>query len=652
MKKAHPFLFIILMYLLNPIFAQDTLRYRSITDALFSKTGEIYFSFTVQSKEELHTLTKIISIDHFSGDFETNKEVHAYANKKQFYNFLKLNYAYKLLPPPGSLIDPVMFDELNLEQFHKTRSSSSFTAYPTYPAYEKLMFDFEKKYPDLCKVVNIKTLASGRKLLLLKITDNINKQEDEPQFLYTSSMHGDEVTGYPVMLSLIDYLLSNYKKDARVTNIVNNIEIWINPLANPDGAYKGGNTSVNGATRSNANNIDLNRNYPDPKGGQHPDGEAWQQETKAFMDFADTMNFVMSANFHGGAEVVNYPWDTWAKAPADKNWWIQECVNYADSARSKSSGKTYMDDLYSGTNKGVTQGYPWYEVEGGRQDYMNYFKHCREVTIELSSVKILSESQLDNHWKYNYISLLNFMEASLEGIRGIVTDACTGKPIRSKVTVTGHDIDSSQVYSALPVGNYHRPIYKGTYNLQFSASGYEPKTINGIVVTTGGITIQHVSLKSTSPSKPVITQQNTTLYSSATTGNQWYLNGIAITGATDNKFYPIKPGAYTVVADVCGPAASDPFNVIINGISELDPNDIHVYPNPGDGRYTISGNGRNLHQLQIQVFDVLGKMVWQSDATLTHTDLDIDLHAMTHGVYFLKMTSDEGYYVSRLIIQK
>jgi hypothetical protein len=652
MKKAFLFILVLATCLTHSIFAQDTLRYRSITDAVFKNTGEIYFSFTIQSKEELHSLTKLISIDHFSGDFEKNKEVHAYANKKQFYNFLKLNYAYTILPAPGSLIDPVMFDETDLKQLQQGRSSSAFTAYPTYPAYEKLMYDFEKSYPDLCKVVVIKTLASGRKLLLLKITDNINKHEDEPQFLYTSSMHGDETTGYPLMLSLIDYLLSNYKKNARVTNIVNNIEIWINPLANPDGAYKGGNTTVNGATRSNANNIDLNRNYPDPKGGQHPDGEAWQPETKAFMGFADTMNFVMAANFHGGAEVVNYPWDTWAKAPADKNWWLQECVIYADSARSKSANKNYMDDLYSGTNKGVTQGYPWYEVEGGRQDYMNYFKHCREVTIELSSVKILSEGQLDNHWKYNFVSLLNFMEASLEGIRGIVTDACTGKPIRSKVTVTGHDADSSHVYSALPVGNYHRPIYQGTYDLQFSASGYEPKTINGITVSTGGITVQHVSLKPTSPSKPIITQQNTTLYSSATSGNQWYLDGIAITGATDTKLYPLKPGSYTVVANVCGPASSDPFNVVISGLSELDPKDINVYPNPGDGRFTISGNGRNLHQLQIQVFDVLGKLVWQNDVILTHTDLDVDLRSMTPGVYYLKMISEEGYYASKLFIQK
>ncbi len=643
------FLFAISILSHEHIMAQDTASYRTITEETFAKTGEIYFSFTVHSKDELTLLTKIISVDHFSGDIEKNKEVRAYANKKQFYNFLKLNYAYKILPSPGSLIDPVMQDEYDLKKNSKSRSS--FSTYPTYQAYEKLMYGFESSYPKICKVITLKTLPSGRKLLILKISDEINKKEDEPQFLYTSSMHGDEVTGYPMMLSLIDYLLSNYGKNQRVTNIVNNIELWITPLANPDGTYKGGDNTVKGSTRSNANNIDLNRNYPDPKGGQHPDGEVWQPETKAFMGFADTMNFVMAANFHGGAEVVNYPWDTWSKAPVDKNWWIQESVCYADSAQKKSSNK-YMTDLYSGNNPGVTQGFPWYEIEGGRQDYMNYFKHCRELTIELSAVKVLAETELDKHWNFNLVSLLNFMEASLKGIRGIVTDECSGKPIRAKVTVVGLDADSSHIYSGLPVGNYHRPIYKGTYDVQFSAGGYETKTIKGISVSTGATTVQHVSLKPTSGSKPVITRINTTLYSSAVSGNQWFLDGVLIVGATANKYDVLKSGMYTVKSSLCG-AISDPFNVIISGIGE-EPQEKNmiVYPNPGNGVFTITCEGKKSDQLQIQVYDVLGKLVLAKEAHLINSILLVDLSIMEAGIYYLKAFSAEEQYVTKLILQK
>ena len=43
--------------------------------------------------------------------------------------------------------------------------------------------------------------------------------------------------------------------------------------------------SVDGATRFNANQVDLNRNFPDPVKGDHPDSYIWQTETVAMMEF-------------------------------------------------------------------------------------------------------------------------------------------------------------------------------------------------------------------------------------------------------------------------------------------------------------------------------------------------------------------------------
>jgi len=70
------------------------------------------------------------------------------------------------------------------------------------------------------------------------------------------------------------------------------------------------------------------------------------------------------------------------------------------------------------------------------------------------------------------------MEQSLFGLRGIVTDSITGNPLKVRVEISGHDIDSSHVYSNLPVGNYHRYLFQGNYNLTFSKLGYHSKTIN------------------------------------------------------------------------------------------------------------------------------------------------------------------------------
>ena len=70
--------------------------------------------------------------------------------------------------------------------------------------------------------------------------------------MYTSSMHGGETAGYVLMLRLIDTLLSGYGITPKITNIVKNVEIWINPLANPDGTYWGGNNTVNQAKRTSS----------------------------------------------------------------------------------------------------------------------------------------------------------------------------------------------------------------------------------------------------------------------------------------------------------------------------------------------------------------------------------------------------------------
>ena len=107
-----------------------------------------------------------------------------------------------------------------------------------------MMQAFADSFPEICKLHSIGTLSSGRELLIVQISDNVGIKENEPSFLYTSSMHGDELAGYILSLRLIDYILNNYNNQNRITNIVNEIDLWINPLANPDGAYAGGNQNV------------------------------------------------------------------------------------------------------------------------------------------------------------------------------------------------------------------------------------------------------------------------------------------------------------------------------------------------------------------------------------------------------------------------
>jgi hypothetical protein len=456
--------FLLLTHLMNAQRQYTT----GLLDDIFGKELETYFMFQVEEQHVVPALTSVISVDNVKGG-----TVFAYANRDQFSRFLEFELDYIILPHPGDYEG-----DLNMKSEISIREINEWDFYPTYEGYISMMNQFASDYPGLCNVFSIGTSVQGRELLMAKISDNVTLNENEPRFLYTSSMHGDETTGYVLMLRLIDYLLSNYGTDDRITSIVDGIEIWINPLANPDGTYFGGNNSVNGARRFNALGVDLNRNYPDPAEGPHPDGYAWQKETVNFMEMAESYHFVASANFHGGAEVCNYPWDTWSRLAADDSWWVFVCREYADTVHLYAP-PSYLSDF----ENGITNGYAWYRITGGRQDYMNYFQQCREFTMEISNTKLLPPSQLPNHWEYNYRSFLNYMEQSMYGIRGTVKDSVTNWPIQAEVKIVLHEQDSSWVYSSLPSGNYHRLVDEGTYTVTYSANGYYPRTLSGVQVS-------------------------------------------------------------------------------------------------------------------------------------------------------------------------
>ena len=426
--------------------------------------GEVILEFEHPGPQMLNWLSKWISIDRV--DRET---VKAYANREGFERFLELDVPYRVLDWPGKNIKRTRKGYLPV---------TSWQVYPTYEQYDSLMVAFQENHPQRCRLDTIGYSQEGRALLVVKISDHVEMDEAEPEFFYTSSMHGDELGGYVLMLRLIDYLLNQYGIDPQATRLVDSVEIWINPLANPDGAYHDGNHTIAGATRFNANGVDLNRNFPDPVAGPHPDGQDHQPETTAMMEFMQGRHFSMSANFHGGEEVVNYPWDTWQKRHADDAWFQFISHEYADTAQA------YSVNYMNGFNDGITNGYDWYSITGGRQDYTTYFLNGRETTIELDVSKITPEAELDQLWNYNYRSFINYMAQVLYGIHGSVTDADNEtQAVPAMVTIVGYDLDNSMVYSDSIHGFYARLLNEGTYDLTFSADGYFDQTVSGVAVS-------------------------------------------------------------------------------------------------------------------------------------------------------------------------
>jgi hypothetical protein len=243
--------------------------------------------------------------------------------------------------------------------------------------------------------------------------------------------------------------------------------------------------------RANANDADLNRNFPGIQGDEYPDGLPRQPETWAQMDFLGSINMVMGANIHGGKEVVNYPFDSWPDLHADDAWYIRTSEEYAGTVQERAVPILYMMDLDSG----ITNGWQWYEAVGTRQDWVNYFNHAREVTLEISREKDPPAGDLPYLWYYNYPAMLRYMQHSMFGIHGIVRDEDTGTPLKAMISIPGHDRLNSEVYSDSSCGYFARPIEAGAWSLEVLAQGYEPKTLSDISSAWGEVTWLDISLK-------------------------------------------------------------------------------------------------------------------------------------------------------------
>lgn len=88
---------IFILFFFLPLLTFAQIPYEEVVEAAFQDRTEVYFSFKADTKSQVNSLSKIVSIDHRSN---TN-EVRAYANKKQFADFLALEIPYTLLKSAG-----------------------------------------------------------------------------------------------------------------------------------------------------------------------------------------------------------------------------------------------------------------------------------------------------------------------------------------------------------------------------------------------------------------------------------------------------------------------------------------------------------------------------------------------------------------------
>ena len=534
--------------------------------------------------------------------------------------------------------------------------------YPTYEVYTQLLQHFQTTFPNLCQIDTILDTTPHpdlhHSIFAIHISNTLGQATTKPAFLYSSTIHGWEVVCYYTMLRLADYILNHATTDTAVQRLLDNVDLYICPLENPDGTYHLTNGLIlkDGvhSTYQNYNGVQMNRNYPVLPG--LVDTVNIQPETQAIIDWVTPRHFVMSVNFHCGAEILNYPWDAWTTAQrehADADWFRYICQNYASLCQAVDTAYLYGD--YRG--RSVIEGADWSPLVGGRQDYMTYYQRCREVTIEMSYQSVITDTLvLPTFWDKSKDALLSYALECSYGFWGTVTDAVTGEPVEAMVRVVDHDRFHSEVFSHLPLGDYHRPIMAGTYTVEVSAPCYQTATFT--VTTRPGVGIRHDVALQPQVVEPVAFDQyilsgmQTTVVALSPNEVWWYdSDTAAVPIATGSHF--TTPALYDTTTYylearyqddtlLCvSPRSAVTVYVIdtatLNSIFEIQNPELKIFPNPADDYLTV--DAEDDAPLWLEIYDVRGLLVMTDMITCPAR---LDIAQLIPGIYFLRATHSDG----------
>lgn len=404
-------------------------------------------------------------------------------SSKEFAWLSAMNLAPKIVP-----------DELAEQQGWK--HSAEFER--DFHSYSQMMTELQNianTYPDITRLYDLGHSVQGRVLWGLKITDNPDSEENEPEVRICGLHHGNEYMSAELPLNLAFHLVQNYSFNPSITELVDNREIWIIPMVNPDGREAG--------TRYNAHGIDLNRNY-----GYMPESSTpySEPETRAIRDNALQNNFVLSLSFHCSGNIVNYVW------------------NHKTQRVPNNDVVEFLSEQY-GSHNGywVVEGYDWYQTLGDCNDFSYGCRGDIDWTIEVQT------SNIPQAWDLNRDAMLELIDAANMGLTGVVTNANNGQPLAATVWV---DEAPWPCFADPLVGDYHCVLLPGTYTVHYRANGFEEKTFS-VQVNSGDPTVLNVALH---PSNQFYAYQVTTCAYYAPSDN--YQNnpteGISLLGPPDD----------------------------------------------------------------------------------------------------------------------
>ncbi len=472
----------------------------------------------------------------------------------------------------------------------------SLTSCADFISVEEIGFEFaeiERVHEDIAHSFQIGTSVQGRPIYAITLSSNPQTKSMGPKIRIIGGIHGNECMGVEITMLFVRRLINAYNNDPFYTRLLDNAEISIIPVLNPDGY------SAEYATRNNADNVDLNRNlhFAWTDGGPFPFSEP---ETKAFRDFSEDNVFSLGISYHTVANYVNAPWNYTPHHPPDKD--LLQAI-----------GNAYAND----SDFFAVFGWDWFNIQGDINDWSLGVNGTFDWTLELMS-------DTDNQWSINEQGLRGFLSFAFQGIHGIVTDADTGIPLRARIEIFP---SGAPVFTEKESGNYNRILLPGIYDVVAVAQGYKTLTIKSIEVKEDAMAGANFELiRDKENASYAFKVAGMTLPrpipTSEFVANNPYLNATLVwntLGPPDGKFYSLSSNGQNVDSDEIVTDLTHPIGSITLDMGI----DTYVIDQLGADLKVVSGTESNDPAAVLVAEDLDGPFVLASQSV---GSIDVDIH--------------------------
>ncbi|MBN2135503.1 MAG: zinc carboxypeptidase [Acidobacteria bacterium] len=302
--------------------------------------------------------------------------------------------------------------------------------YHTYRETVDLLEELETQYPNLCRVESIGQTIEGREIYVIRISLQDNTTETKPSVFICGCHHAREWISVEVPLLFAQYLVQNYSTNAEIQHILQNAEINIVPIVNPDGLEYSIRTyrfwrKNRRFTEYYSWGVDINRNYTyqwgydDVGSSPNPYSSVYrgisgssEPETTAIINFITNNPPEGSISYHNYSQVILIPWGyTYESTPP-----------HYSTLKSIAREMATKMEMVNGTQYSFGNGSEelGYTVNGSMEDWVYGVFKIPAFTIELPPDNYLlggfvtDEAAIQSAFTENVPGLLYFINWCLD----------------------------------------------------------------------------------------------------------------------------------------------------------------------------------------------------------------------------------------------